>query len=49
MIKFIFMLFIFTGCTCNLIITCNHGANDSVDAEPVTETKTDADLSIPSV
>ena len=39
-----------SGCTVSIIMTDTHGvADDIVDSTPTTETRTDADISVPAV
>jgi hypothetical protein len=46
--KFIFLTLFLQGCTVSLSLVNTHGtASDVVDSTPTTETKTDANVSIP--
>lgn len=45
---FIPFIVLFSSCTISMINTSTHGtASDVVDSTPTTETKTDADISLP--
>ena len=44
----IFLGMILSGCTLSIMLTDSHGRDNDVDSAPVNETKTDADLSIPT-
>lgn len=46
---FLMILPLITGCTVSLTLANTHGtASDVVDSTPTTETKTDANLSVPA-